>query len=253
MAIKLRNPDFPASLTDGGWFIPSDYILMKAMFRRDLLRMYTSNMSPGSRVLDFNAGTHGLGPDLITAGYEYSALEQNRLVRDVLKKQNLAVEDWRPPHIPQPDNSCDLVLSLAFFEHLPTWIDAMQQLLEVKKALKPDGRFLIIAPNAPGMGTTFWDDYKQGWIVSRKRLIDMAEEAGFEVVSTRYSIGWITLKGGPIWSTGRVIARMTNALLNLPVISRLLETIGLDNFSAKVKKTIFELIAVEIRKPHGTD
>lgn len=216
------------------------------------MRHYARDMKKGSKVLDFNAGTDGLGPDFVAAGHEYSALEQNRLVKDALESQNLPVKEWRPPNIPHPDSSFDLVLSLAFFEHLPTWIDAMQQLLEVKKVLVPGGRFVIVAPNAPGMGNTFWDDYKHGWLVSRKRLMDMAEEAGFEVVSTRYSIGWITLKGGPLGAAGRVVARMANALLNLSAISRLLEAAGLDMLAAKIKKTVFELVAVEIRKPYGS-
>ena len=251
MAKKIKNLEYPNSLTEGGWFIPTDYILMKRAFRADLMQFYIKDMSNDSEILDFNAGTNGLGPDFVAAGHSYSALEQNPLVIRELEKQQLRVQTWRPPYIPRDENSIDLILSLAFFEHLPTWIDAMQQLLNVKKVLKPGGRILIIAPNAPGMGATFWDDYKQGWIVSRKRLMDMADEAGLEVVSTRYSIGWITLKGGPLYAIARVAARMTNSMLNLPAVSQFLEFVGLDGLAAKVKKTIFELVAVEIRKPIG--
>jgi len=116
-------------------------------------------------------------------------------------------------------------------------------MLEIKRALKLQGRIIIIAPNAPGMGATFWDDYKQRWIVSRKRLVDMTEEAGFEIVRIRYSIGYIALGEGPLWAFGQVVAHFTSTVLNLPLVNRLSESTRLDNFAAKVKKTIVELVA----------
>ena len=121
-----------------------------------------------------------------------------------------------------------------------------------KRAPKPGGCIIIVVPYAPGVGAIFRDHHKHGWIVSRKRLVDMAEEVGFEIVRTRYSIGWITPRQGPVWAFGQVIARFTNAMLNLPLMSRLLESIRLDNFAEKVKRTIIELDAVEQRKSDGS-
>lgn len=252
MAEKLRNPDFPSSLTEGGWFIPTDYVLMKPSFRKQVMRLYVEPMQTGSRVLDLNAGTEGLGEQIVAAGFEYEALEQNRLIRDVLSSQQLKVRDWRPPRIPHADGTFDLILAFAFLEHLPTWIAAMEQLLDIKRTLVPGGRFVVVAPNAPGTGATFWEDYKQNWPVSRKRLVDMAADAGFEVLSTRYSVGWVTLRGGFLGAALRFAARSANASLNVSFVSRLLESIKLDTFAAKVRKTIFELVAVEMEKPDGS-
>jgi SAM-dependent methyltransferase len=249
MAMKIRNERFPESVTRDGWFIPTDYIVPKGRFRADVTRMYLASMQAGSSVLDLNAGTGGFGNDLVAAGHAYTALEQNPALRDHLASRSLEARDWRPTTIPCPEGSADLVLSLAFIEHLPTWIDAFQQLREVYRVLKPSGRMLIVAPNMPGMGATFWIDYKHGWPVSRARLVGMAEDAGFEVASTRYSIGWITLGQGPVWALGRLIARAANAALNIPPLARLLEAVGLGALAGKIRKTIFELVAVELRKP----
>jgi SAM-dependent methyltransferase len=249
MAEKIRNPEYPASLTDGGWFIPTDYVITRSSFKKDLREHYFDSLPAGSRVLDLNAGTDGPGPYLLGEGHEYLALEQNRLVRDFLSESGVANREWRPPVTDLDAEAFDLVLSLAFLEHLPTWIDAFQQLLEIKRVLKPGGRLLVIAPNAPGMGGTYHDDYKQCWHVSRKRLEDMAADAGFEVASSRYTLGWIRIGGGPVWSIIRFVARTVNGVMNWPWVRRFMDAVGLEDFSARVRKTIFELVAVEMRKP----
>lgn len=246
---KIRNAEFPRSLTSDGFFIPTDYILMKARFRKEFMQLYATDLAQDAVVLDLNAGTHGFGPDFATMGCRYSAVESNPLIRDELSKQGFDSQHWNTPWLPIEDASVDLVISLAVIEHLPTWIDAMQLLLEVRRVLKPGGRLVVVAPNAPGTGATFFDDYKQCWHVSRKRLCDMGEESHFELLGSRYTVGWITLMGGAGGVFLRTIARFTNSVLNLPLISRLLEGIGLGTFSAKVKKTIFELVAVELRRP----
>ena len=248
MPEKIRNTEFPQSLTGDGWFIPTDYVLMKRRFRNDVMRLYAAPLARGSKVLDLNAGTDGLGAEFRAAGHDYSALEQNPLLRQVLREQGVPVAEWRPPRIPRESSSIDLVLSFAFLEHLPTWISAMEMLLEIKRVLAPAGRFLVVAPNGPGMGSTFWDDYKHGWYVSRKRLVEMAGDAGLEVLSSRYSVGWATLAGGSAGAILRVGARSTNTFLNLPVVRRLVESVGLEQLSAKVRKTIFELVAIELGK-----
>jgi SAM-dependent methyltransferase len=222
---------------------------MKSRFRKEFMLLYATDMNKNSVVLDLNAGTHGFGPNFAKMGCRYSAVESNPLIRDELSNQGFNSQHWNPPWLPVEDGSVDLVISLAVIEHLPTWIDAMQLLLEIRRVLKPGGRLVVVAPNAPGTGATFFDDYKQCWYVSRKRLCDMGEEAHFELLGYRYTIGWITLMGGIGGVFLRTIARFVNTLMNLPLISRLLEGIGLNRFSAKVKKTIFELVAVELRKP----
>lgn len=248
-ADKIKNSGFPLSLTRDGFFIPSDYILMKARFRREFMRLFTSELGKNAVVLDLNAGTDGLGPDFKKLGCSYSALESNPLIRNKLEEQSFPAEDWRAPWLPTRDNSVDFIVALAVIEHMPTWIDAMQLLLEARRALKPGGRMVIVAPNTPGTGATFYDDYKQCWFVSRKRLCDMADDARFEVLQHRYTVGWITLMGGPGGALLRIGARLLNTLLNLPAVRRMIEAVGLESFSAKVRKTIFELVAVEIRRP----
>jgi len=77
----------------------------------------------------------------------------------------------------------------------------------------------------------------------------MAADAGFEVASSRYTLGWVKIGGGPLWAAARFLARTANGALNWPWIHRFLESVGLGDLSARVRKTIFELVAVEMRKP----
>ena len=144
--------------------------------------------------------------------------------------------------------SQDLILSLAFLEHLPTWHAALQQLMEFRKALKPGGRLLVVAPNALGMGRTFWDDFKHGWVVTPKRLHEMAEEVGLSPGRPRYTLGWITILNGPLGVLGGLLGRSTVGTLNFGPLSRALEAVGLGELSAKVRKTVFELTVMEMTR-----
>lgn len=249
MAPKLKQPDYPASLSEGGWFLPSDYVRVRPRFRRQLLARLAHDLPAGGTILDLNAGTEGPGPELRAAGYDYLALDSNRLIRAALAERGLTVQDWRPPRLPRAEASVDLVLSLAFLEHLPTWLAAFEQLLDIRRVLRPGGRCFVIAPNAPGMGASFHDDYKHGWVTSRRRLTDMAEDAGFEVVHTWYTIGWITFIEGPASACGGLLARTAVGFSNLHLLARTLEAIGLDGFVTVLRKTLFELVVVELRKP----
>ena len=249
MAGKITTVDFPASLSGDGWFVPTDYVIMKPGFKKQLAEACLDGLAPESIIVDLNAGTEGPGAAVIAAGHHYTTLEQNPLLRAEHQAAGFETKDWRPPRMPLADADTDRVVSCAFLEHMPTWTAAMEVMLDIHRVLRPRGRLILCSPNAPGCGQTFYDDYKHGWYVSRKRLIDMALECGYEVHRARYTIGWITMLSGPKGAIMGIAARSVMAVLNFSPMTRLLEGVGLEPLAAKVRKTLFELVVIELRKP----
>jgi SAM-dependent methyltransferase len=236
----LRNkPDH------SGKTIPTDYVKMKKNFKRELLRFYLGSLEKGQKFLDLNAGLHGLYNDIDLSRIEYLALEQNPNIRSFLEERHITVKDWNVPKIPLEDNTVDYVLSAPFIEHLPTYIDALNLLVEIKRVLKRNGRVLLVVPNYLSLKTIFFEDYKHGWVTTKKRMIDMLQECNFEIRSCRYTIGWITMRMNPLTAILRFGISAVFAILRLHFIDRFLETIKMAGFSNKFKKTVFELIVIE--------
>jgi SAM-dependent methyltransferase len=225
--------------------IPTDYAVMKKSFKRELVRFYIDPLGERKKILDLNPGFDGIYNDLKDSNVDYVCLEQNFQIRSFLKDNKINVKNWEIPNIPAKEDSIDYVLSAPFIEHLPTYIDALDFLLEVKRVLKPGGRILLIVPNYLSIKEIFFEDYKHGWITTKKRIIDMLLDCHYEIMGSRYTIGWITMRMNPLTSISRVFFSMIMGVLRINIIHRFLEAIKLDTLSNKLKKTFFELVVVE--------
>lgn len=235
------------NLTTNGLVIPSDYVRMKNGFKQELIRFYLADLTYDQKILDLNPGLHGIYHELRGSSVEYVGLEQNPRIREVLEERNVQVRDWKIPQIPLGDESVDCVLSAPFIEHLPTYVDALNLLLEVKRILKPGGRLVMIVPNYLSLKEIFFEDYKHGWITTRKRMEDMLADCQYEVLGFRYTIGWITMRMNPVVGMFRIGISMLMGLLRVHLVDRLLEVLTLNRLSTKFKKTFFELIVIEAR------
>lgn len=245
MAEKTSIQRLEGNLCENGLILPTDYVMMKKRFKKELVRNYILTMSKGKKLLDLNPGFDGFYNMLKQSGYEYMCLEQNPNIRSILESRNINVKDWKIPKIPLDDNSVDYVLSTPFIEHLPTYIDALNFLLEVKRVLRPDGKILIIVPNYLTLKAIFYEDYKHGWITTKKRMIDMLSDCHYKVLGYRYTIGWITMRMNPLTACLRFAIYLIMCVLRVNVVTRILETLKLDVISSKFIKTFFELIVIE--------
>jgi SAM-dependent methyltransferase len=218
---------------------------MKKNFKSEIVKFYLASLGENKKILDLNPGFKGIYNNLKGSKVEYVCLEQNPHIRSFLENSNIAVKNWEIPNIPLEDDSIDYVLSAPFIEHLPTYIDALNFLLEVMRVVKPGGKVLLIVPNYLSIKEIFFEDYKHGWITTKKRIIDMLSDCHYEVLGYRYTIGWITMRMNPLTAIFRIIVSLIMATLRINIIERFLEAIKLDTLTNKFKKTFFELVVVE--------
>jgi SAM-dependent methyltransferase len=86
------------------------------------------------------------------------------------------------------DDSIDRVFTSNFLEHLPTKADCDKVLKEVRRILKPGGKFMILGPNIRYAYKEYWDYYDHYLPLSHLSLVEGLMLAGYkpEVVVDRF-------------------------------------------------------------------
>ena len=247
MSQKRIVQSFQGFLDEDGLVIPNSAVIMKGNFKRELAKYFLASLKRGQKILDLNPGLHGIYDELDLSQIAYVALEQNSRIRSFLEERHIAVLNWKIPKVPLENNSVDFVLSAAFLEHLPTYVDAFNVLLEMRRVLTSEGRILVIVPNYLRIKDFFFEDYKHGWVTTRKRVIDMLNDCHFEIIGSRYTLGWITMRTNLLVSFLRLFLSLSLALLRINFVDRILETFKLERLSYRFQKTFFELVAIEAR------
>ena len=93
----------------------------------------------------------------------------------------LIAQDCSAPW-PLADDSLDIVFTSNFLEHLPQKIDIERTIKEVKRCLKPGGKFIALGPNVrllPGEYWDFWDHHVQ---ISDRSLAELLKMNAFAIV-----------------------------------------------------------------------
>src|SRR5687767_11777734 len=110
-------------------------------------------IEPDMKVLDIGCGRgeimrHCIALGATAYGFDYAPVAV-RMTRDILSDnhQPMLVTQADAKSVPFPDATFDRVLMFDVVEHLHPW-ELHQALLEVRRVLKPEGRFIIhTAPN----------------------------------------------------------------------------------------------------------
>ncbi len=79
-----------------------------------------------------------------------------------------------------PDGTADVVFASNFLEHL-TRDDILATLREVRRLLKPGGRFLILQPNIRYCKEDYWQFFDHITPLCERSLTEALETTGFEV------------------------------------------------------------------------
>ena len=111
-----------------------------------------------------------LNPD--TARFAAPGVEVHQLPLDRLSE---AVEH----------GTADLAFASNVFEHLRSPDALLKVLAEVRAALRPGGRIIIMQPNVRLLGGAFWDFFDHTLPLSERGMTEALEVAGFQVVECR--------------------------------------------------------------------
>ncbi len=81
--------------------------------------------------------------------------------------------------------TADLAFASNVFEHLRSPDALLKVLAEVRTALRPGGRIMIMQPNVRLVGGAFWDFFDHTLPLSERGMTEALEVAGFRVVECR--------------------------------------------------------------------
>lgn len=79
------------------------------------------------------------------------------------------------------DNTVDVVFTSNFLEHLKTKEECDAVLAEMRRILKPGGRFVIMGPNIRYLAAEYWDFYDHYLPLSHLSLEEGLVQAGYDV------------------------------------------------------------------------
>ena len=113
--------------------------------RRHLLGKAVAGLTPGD-ALDIGAAGGGNTRVLRDAGWTVAALEYGAEGAEVAAERGLAVMRADATALPVTDDSLDLVVAFDVLEHIP---DHHRAVAEVRRVLRPGGRFLVAVPADP--------------------------------------------------------------------------------------------------------
>lgn len=84
-----------------------------------------------------------------------------------------------------PNNAIDVAFASNFFEHLSSKQDLLTTLAEVRRVLRPGGRFLILQPNIRYVGGAYWDFFDHHLPLTERSLVEALELVGLKPVEVR--------------------------------------------------------------------
>lgn len=98
------------------------------------------------------------------------------------------------------DGVVDVAFSSNFFEHLPSKAALSALVLEVRRVLRPGGRFLIMGPNVKYLPGSYWDYYDHHIPLTEVSTQELLHLSGFEIESVRPRFMPYTVKSRlPTW------------------------------------------------------
>lgn len=87
------------------------------------------------------------------------AVDLNPDARDCLRPEVRFFQRSCEDLSPIPDDSVDVAFESNFFEHLPDKHTLRRVVEEVRRKLRPGGRFIMLQPNIRYVGDAYWDFY----------------------------------------------------------------------------------------------
>jgi ubiquinone/menaquinone biosynthesis C-methylase UbiE len=146
---------------------------------------------PRGEGLDVGCGTGLLASRLAAAGYDMTGVDPSEGMLEVLRSRKQAVRSVTASGtaLPFPDDSFDLVLSVAVMHHIADADDVRRTLAEMVRVAKPSGRILVWDhnPRNPYWGSLMArvpQDTGEERLIPEAELIGGLRQAGADVLSS---------------------------------------------------------------------
>jgi SAM-dependent methyltransferase len=78
------------------------------------------------------------------------------------------------------EGAADLVFVSNLLEHLPSKAAVVDALRECRRALRPDGRLVVLQPNIRHVGAAYWDYFDHQLALTDRSVAEALGLAGFE-------------------------------------------------------------------------
>jgi SAM-dependent methyltransferase len=141
-------------------------------------QFFQSIVGDDKSVLDLACG-YGEFINAIAAREKYG-IDLNPDTASFLDK-NIKIFNAPATAIPLPDETVDVVFTSNFLEHLKTKDECDKVFAEVKRILKPSGKFIIMGPNIRYLADRYWDYYDHHLPLSHLSLEEGLVQAGYDV------------------------------------------------------------------------
>jgi len=184
--------------------------LVKALSRK--IFRYIEPAS-GSSILEIGPGRGVFADICFEEGIEYYAVEANEQMAASLEKRGANVIRAIVPPLPALDKKFDAVVMIAVMEHMNSMHDALQVTRQIRKVLKPKGKFVICSPDYLNWRHNFFNcDFSHNYVTTQRRLRQLLINGGFDNIKSCHLCGPIS--GLFCFLITALVSRLPFGLLN---------------------------------------
>ena len=167
----------------------------------------------GGSVLEIGPGRGDFADICLARCIEYFAIEANHQMAESLKSRGAGVIPAMVPPLPELDRKFDAAVMINVMEHMNSMADALQITQQIRKALKPGGKFIICSPDYLNWRHNFFNcDFSHSYVTTRRRLKQLLINGGFGNIRSCHICGHLS---GPLcWFLTPIVGRLPFGLLN---------------------------------------
>jgi SAM-dependent methyltransferase len=163
-------------------------------------------------ILEIGPGRGDFAAKFVESGFlHYDILEPDDSLRKLCQRLPLrrVYAEVMPP-LPADSASYDLVIMRAVLEHMNDTAMALAALKEIRRVLRPGGRFFLTSPDYNHWKTDFFNcDYSHSNPTTVRRASQMLYNLDFTLRATTYHYNF--LSGVPGWVAGTLVKLLTCA------------------------------------------
>lgn len=139
--------------------------------------------APAGAVLEIGPGDGHISDLSRSAGLEYLAIEGSQAIANRLAAKGYkVVRSYVPPLPPGVGSGFKSCYLLHVLEHMKSATEAAELVSEIRETLLPGGSLVIACPDYSRWGQYFFDcDYTHSYPVTKRRLIQLLQDQGYEI------------------------------------------------------------------------